>query len=250
MERIVNCPFEKDCPIKFNQLDKDMLINKSPIFNIIIEFLLILKKRKIKLTQKGNLPLKTINNIYAKKYLTDEWIENGITKIRTETDWVVIHNVRIVLTLAGFIRKQYNHLLLTKKCELLLNNDNSSEIFYTFLKAFTLKFNWAYNDFYDDEQLGQIGFLYSLFLINKYGNDKRDLKYFTNQYFATFPMFVENNYDSNISMKESAFHTRFIMRFSIWFGFVEEEIIKSEKLLDDKIMIKKTKLLSQILQVK
>jgi hypothetical protein len=247
MHKIIYYPFDEDCPIKINRLNKEILISEIPILKIVLELLLILKTKKIKLTQKGNLPLKVIKDIYAKNHLPEKWIESGIVKVRTETDWIVIHNIKIVLTLAGFLRKQYGYLLLTKKCESLLMGEEYSEIFYEFLRVFTLQFNWAYNDRYDDEELGQLGFLYSLYLINKYGKEENDVKYYTDLYFLAFPSFVE--YDNeNRSMKESAFHTRFISRFAVWFGFAEEEIIKGKKFLELEIKIKRTKLLEQLLE--
>ncbi len=247
MHKIIYYPFDENCPIKINKLNNEVLTSESPILKIILELLFIIKAKKIKLTQNGNLPLKVIKEIYSQKYLPERWIENGIVKIRTETDWLVIHNIKLVLKLAGLVRMQYHYLLLTKKCESLLTNEKYSELFYEFLKTFTLEFNWAYNDSYNDEILGQLGFLYSLYLLNKYGKDERDLKYYTNLYFSAFPSFVE--YDNNHSMKESAFHTRFIERFSIWIGFAEDEIIEGKKYYECKILIKSKKLLEQFLQV-
>ncbi len=248
MHKIIYYPFDDDCPIRINKLSKEVLLNESPIMKIIVELLLILKSNKIKLTQKGNLPPKIIKDIYAKYYLPDKAIENGIVKIRTEIDWIVIHNAKLVLTMAGLIRKKYNYLYLTKKCESLLKDDSLNNIFYEFLKTFALEFNWAYNDRHDDEKLGQIGFLYSLYLLNKYGKEKRDLNFYTNLYFLAFPSFVEND-DENYSMKEFAYHTRFIDRFALWFGFAEEEITVGKNYLERDIKLKKTKLLEQLLQV-
>ena len=225
-----------------------MLLNESPMMKIIVELLLTLKSNKIKLTQKGNLPPNIIKNIYTKYYLPDKAIENGIVKLRTEIDWIVIHNAKLVLTMAGLIRKKYNYLYLTKKCDSFLDKESYSEIFYEFLKTFVLEFNWAYNDRYDDEKLGQIGFLYSLYLLNKYGKEKKDLSFYTKLYFLAFPSFVEYE-DENHSMKEFAYHTRFIDRFSLWFGFAEEEITVGKNYLERDIKFKRTKLLEQLLQV-
>ncbi len=248
MHKIIYYPFDEDCPIAMNRLNNEILSDGSPIYKIILEFLFALRVKKIKLTQNGNLPLKFIKDIYSKRYLPDSWIDKGFVKIRTETDWIIIHNTKLVLKLAGLVSKRYNYLLLTKKCESLLANKNYSEIFYMFLKTFTLEFNWAHNDGYIDENLGQLGFLYSLYLLNKYGEEERNLKFYTNLYFLAFPAFMEYEDEYN-SMKESAFHTRFINRFSIWFGFAEEEIINGEYYYEREITIKRTKFLEQLLVI-
>lgn len=248
LHKIVYYPFDEDSPIKINKLSKETLLNKCPIMKVITELLLLLKSDKIKLTQKGNLPPTIIKNIYAKRYLPDRWIDNGITKLRTETDWIAIHNTVIVLKMAGLIGKKYNYLFLTKKCESLLNNDDYPEIFYEFLKTFTSKFNWAYNDRYEDENLGRIGFLYSLDLLSKYGKEKKDIEYYTDLYFSTFPAFIEYN-DDKRSILESVYRTRFIERFALWFGFAEEEISEGKTFFEREIKIKSTELLEQLLQV-
>jgi hypothetical protein len=247
MHKIIYSPFDEDCPVKIKKLNKEKLTEWSPVFKIIIELLLTLKTKKIKLTRKGNLPLKIINDIYAKNYLPDELIESGIIKVRSETDWIVLHNSKLVLLLSGLARKQYNFLLLTKKCESLLKEEKYSEIFYEFLQAFTLKFNWAYNDAYDNEELGQLGFLYSLYLLRKYGNEKKDIKYYTDLYFSAFPSFTESENGSR-SMNESAFHTRFITRFALWFGFAEEDMKIGKSFWEFEIKIKRTEFLEQLLE--
>jgi len=248
MHKIIYFPFENDCPIKINRIKENQRLNESPILNVVIELLSKLSETDLKLTPKGNLPRPLMKDIYSKHYLLDRWIENGIIKIHAEYDWLILHNVKIVLTQAGLIKKKNNYLSLTKKCKTLLMDDNYWKIFYQLLKTFTLDFNWSYNDGFDNVEVGQVGFLYSLYIINKYGAEERELKYFTDLYFLTFPIFLENaeGEASNLSL---AFHTRFIERFALWFGFIEGEKVKGSNYFDRKINIKRTKLLEQLFQV-
>jgi hypothetical protein len=251
MHKIIYSPFDDDCPIKINILNSGTLINQSPILKIIIGFISNIGEAGLKLTPKGNLPIKVMKDIYNLNVLPDEYIENDITHIRTETDWPVLHIVRIVLTMAGLIRVQKNKLLLTKKCENLRKGNNYSELFYTFMKTFTLEFSWAYNDRYANQDIGQIAFLYSLYLINKYGDEFRDLDYFTNRYFAAFPSMLSNPETEldKYSMRASSYNIRFIERFALWFGFVEE-VVEGIKYSERRINIRRTKLLQELLQVK
>ncbi|MDP4197641.1 MAG: hypothetical protein Q8940_21525 [Bacteroidota bacterium] len=213
-----------------------------------------LKSGRIKLTQTGNLPPNIIKEIYAKGYFPERWIEDGFVKIRTETDWAIIHNVKLVMVLAGLTKKANNWLSLTKKGETLLKNDNITEIFLEFLKAFTTKFSWAYNDGFQDEKLGQIGFLYSLFLLNKYGDKEKAFKFYADKYFLAFPSFIEFSVEDE-TMLGPAYYTRFFERFALWFGFVEVKI-KEEKTQEDILfpervkMLKSTELLNSMLKVK
>ena len=246
MHLMLYYPFDPRCPIKLNKLKKETLLEASPILKIIRELLLMVKAKKIKLTPKGNLPQKVMTEIYAKRYLPDRWIDSGIVHIRTETDWIVIHNVKLVLILAGLLRKQYNFLMLTKKGAALMDKEDYQRVFYEFLEAYALKFNWSYNDAFYDENVGQLGFLYSLFLINKYGGEKRDLEFYTDLYFKAFPAFVEYGDEYRGDMR-FAYHTRFIERFALRFGLVEEELTPNHTTFIDDSKIKRTNLLEQLL---
>lgn len=245
MDRIIYFPFEDNCPIKMNVLTKEAIVNQCPIFNILYEFLSRIGEG-IKLTEKGNLPVKIIKDIYDLKILPDDSIEHGVGKIRTETDWTVLHNVRIVLTMAGLIRKNKNSLFLTNNCKTFLKDNNYSGLFIEFMKSFTLLFSWAYNDLYENQDIGQLASIFSLYLINKYGEEFRDLDFYTNLYFSAFPTLLDNKETNSIVL----YHLRFVERFALWFGFVEEEIIKGKSYFDRRIRIKRTKLLKELLQVK
>lgn len=249
MHKIIYSPFENDCPIKVNRIKDNQLLHESPILNIAIELLSKLREADLKLTPKGNLPRPFMKDIYNKGFWVDDLIEKGIIKIHAEYDWLILHNIKIVLQQAGLIRKKNNFLSLTKKCETLLKDDNYWEIFYQLLKAFSCNFNWGYNDGFEDKNVGQIGFLYLLHIINKYGAKERDLLYYSDLYFLAFLAFLENN-RSDSSRLSLVFHTRFIERFALWFGFVEGEKVKGNNYFDWKINIKRTKLLEQLFKVK
>jgi hypothetical protein len=249
MHKMIYYPYDADSPVKINKLSNEVLLSESPIMKIVKDLLLIIKSNKVKLTQVGNLPPKFIKEIYAKGYFPEREIDHGIVKLVSEKDWPFIHNVKLVLLLAGLVRKRYNYLHLSKKCESLLNDDNYPEIFFEIFKAYTLQFNWAYNDGYEDEKLGQIGFLYSLHLLNRYGKEAREIKYYADLYFLAFPSFVEfreEDYEDNILV----YYYRFIKRFALRFGFVEEINVRREGLaFKRKIKIKSTRLLDQLLHV-
>jgi len=251
MDYIIFSPFEDDCPIKINILNKEILFNQSPVLKIIIELLSRIGEEGIKLTLKGNLPIKVIKDIYNQNLLPDRAIDLRIIKIHTETDWILLHNVRLVLTMAGLIRKKKNMLLLTKKRKNLQKEENYSKLFYDFMKSFTLQFFWAYNDRFENQDIGQIAFLYSLYLINKYGDEFRDMNFYSNLYLTAFPSMLEyaDTSQESYSLRASSYQTRFIERFAIWFGFVEEEIIEGKHYFDRRIRIKRTKLLQELLQV-
>lgn len=97
----------------------------------------------------------------------------------------------MVLTIAGITKKQHSRLSLTKKGKLLLQKEDYSEIFILFLKTYTLIFFWAYNDRFPNQAIGQLAFLYSLYLLNKYGDVEWDVNFYCALYFKAFPKLLE-----------------------------------------------------------
>ena len=248
MYHILYYPFSERCPIQLNfELSGDSL-TKSPLMMIVLDFLDVLENDGVKLTPKGNLPRKVIEELYNKKYLPDQYIDKGITKLRTEENWIALHSVKLVLTLAGITKKYKGKLQITKKYFSALKEKQHSIIFKALFQTFTTQFNWAYNDRFEHEQTGQLGFLFMLYLINKYGVEYQDLKYYTEKYFKAFPMLVcSGQFFQNMRYNESehCVHTRFFDRFAQWFGFADI-LLGPEKYFDRTIQIRRTDLLTSL----
>jgi len=206
MYQIIHFPFEDSCPIKIN---KEIPIEDSPIFKIALDLLLILKENKIKLTQKGNLPIK------------------------------------IVLQISGLTKKQRGVLSLTKRGHSLLKQEDYTGLFFEFLKAYSQEFNWGYSDYIDSENVGQLAFLYSLFLLNKYGDEYRTVDFYTDLYLRAFPLFLTQFEEKNVRY---AYEGRFVNKFSEWFGFAETKMDNSSNPLVAKILIRKSNLLRALMK--
>jgi hypothetical protein len=247
MHQIIHFPFTLDCPIKtYVDFELKNLLS-SPIFNISKSLAdKIQESGKIKLTAKGNLPGKLIKAIYSEGFFPDRMIEHGIIKLRLERDWLILHTIHIVLKLSGIIRKSQGYLYLTKKGEKYLNEGNESRLFLELIESYSMKFNWGYNDGYDIEDIGQIGFLYLLFLICKFGSKYQKASYYSNLYFKAFPVFIEG-YDNDIRNNPiNALSVRFFERFAYWFGFIEYRNINDKPYIKENAMIKKTELLDSL----
>ena len=223
-----------------------------PILNIAIDLLKIVDRHNgLKLTPKGNLQTKIVQELYNKKYITDEFIENGISKLNSEEKWDVLHTVKLVLKLSKLLRVRKGKLVIPAMTEDKLLKDQRSEIFSSFFQAFTTQFNWAYNDGIANEEVGQIGFLYLLHLVKKYGGDYRDIKYYVTLYFRAFPMLQSTEEDdedaSLFNESEFGLKIRFFGRFAFWFGLIESKNKNQKIYLEKNFKIKKTEILSNLL---
>jgi len=245
MYNMLYYPFSEQCPVQLKENIDIADLKSSPIFNIALDLLVCIHQQNgLKLTPSGNLQRQVMRELYDKKYLPDILFESGIGTIRTEQDWVVLHNVKIVLKLAGIIRQAKGRLLLVKKWENKLVANDHYAIYTHFFKNYTSEFNWAYNDGYENEQTGQQGFAFLLYLIHKYGQDFRDIHFYTEKYFRAFPMlyFKDNPLTASYSYDnaERVVYMRFFERFAERFGFVEIGKDKENPYFQREMKIRRT----------
>jgi hypothetical protein len=212
-----------------------------PIIKQVRFYLNIIKEsREIKLTKAGNLPPVIVKEVYSKKYLPDMMIELGISKLTKETDVKTIELMNILCQLAGLIKKKRNTINLTKQGERVLE---TGDLFSIILTAFVSKFNWLYYDRYEDEKIGQFGTYFSIYLLSKYGNEKRNAEFYANKYFRAF---FKEHIGINTE-KHHIYSLRTFDRFLNYFGFLEEF---NENKLMGTIFVKKTEIFEKYIEVK
>jgi len=248
MEYILNSPFEENSPIELLKLP-DSDYENIPILKQIKYLLRIVEKHgELKLTTKGYLPTKIVADIYKQGFIKDEWIDSGIMKLYKELDSVVIGLTRILAELSGVVKKRRGRLSLTKKGRMQL--DDNYELFKNLFTTFALKFNWAYFDYFESEEIGQLGFGFTLILLKKYGNKKRPDSFYAKKYFEAFPHLLEDvrptEYLSVIEKATTCYSVRTFKRFLDYFGLIKTE----GQGFFSKIYLKKTKFFDKIIKIK
>ncbi len=249
MQYILYDTFGEKSPIQLLKLS-ELNYNNIPILNQIKYLLqLIDKKGELKLTTKGYLPTKVVSEIYNQKFIKDEMIESGISKLYKETDSMSINLTRILSELSGTVKKRNKKLSLTKKGKAELNNNH--KLLKSIFKAFGTKFNWAYYDGYGDNQIGQLGFGFSLILISKYGSEKKPDYFYSNKYLSAFPMLIEqvepSQFETNEKHASECYSLRTFDRFLNYFGLIK---IESENKWDSEKFIMKTELYDKLIKVR
>ncbi|MBD1432313.1 hypothetical protein H8B06_05710 [Sphingobacterium sp. DN00404] len=95
-------PFAQTSPLKIRKHIPVEVLDKLPFFRLCEDLLTIVAREKsLKLTPKGNLPLKFVRELYDHGAIPDEAIELGITKSFRENEIISIYAARQVCTLAG-----------------------------------------------------------------------------------------------------------------------------------------------------
>ncbi len=247
MHQILNFAFGSNCPVQLQKLSASDYL-RIPMFNQI-KYLtsLIAQNGEIKLTNKGFLPTKIVAELYSQGFIKDEQIESGISKLYKETDSMTINLSRILIGLSGLAKKQNGKLSLTKASEKILPDNN--ELFRLIFITFASKFNWAYYDGYGDNNIGQLGYGYSLILLSNYGGTKRPDTFYAEKYFKAFPMLLKSitpTYRTLESYAADCYSVRTFERFLDYFGLIS--IDEVGKALNSQKYITKTDLFDKLIK--
>ena len=210
--------------IQFRKDINDATLDEIPLFRIVEEYLKIMYRDKnIKLTPLGALPKKVMVELYDKRFLLDELIEEGITKLWREEDCIAIRSARLAAEVGGLVKKANGKLSLTKTAVKLLESTNRLQIFKKFFQAYTDKFSWGYNDLYPDQPIGQFAWAFSLLILHKFGGRPHTVEIYASKYLKAFPRMIEY-FDPSYSTAENQFMdcygARTFERFFLWFGFI------------------------------
>mgnify|MGYP006138347429 FL=1 len=221
MHEILYFPFEEKSVVKINNLEAKAY-TISPIFNTVRYLMCLLNNPKgIKLTPKGNLPVKIVKQIYEQSFMPDENVDSGIVKLYQEEKSPIIHLAHILLNNSSFSKHRKGVLTLTKKGEKALLN--SSDLFNSLLKLYTLHINWGYFDRFSSENTGQLGFAFSIILLNNFGHKPQTDLFYCKKYYQAFPLLLEE-FDAEFVRKEHyaffCFRQRTIEGFFELFGLV------------------------------
>ncbi len=250
MHHILNSTFGSDSPIQLQELlDSDY--QKIPILNLV-KYLtgLINKSGEIKLTKMGFLPKKIVLDIYAQGFINEGNIESGFFKLNKEADSISINLTRILIEIARLTKKRNGKLSLTKTGEIIISNNHV--LLKTIIDAYTTKFNWAYFDNFGENRVGQLGFGFSMILLNKYGLEKQLDQFYTDKYFKAFPGLMENITSTGIMPKEKylsqCYSWRTFDRFLNYFGLIKIQM--TNKKWDADKYITKTELFNKLINVR
>ncbi len=247
MQEILYFTFGENSPIKLQKLS-DSDYRKIPILNQVKVFAdLIEKNNGIKLTKNGFLPKKFLVELYQKGVMKDEPIERGTRKLNRERDSMTIHLTHILVELAGLIKKRNGEITLTKKSREILKDNH--KLLKLLLMTFAIKFNWAYLDRYGENEIGQVGYGFTLILLSKYGGEERLDSFYSEKYFKAFPQLLdypEPNYESLESNAKNCYSIRTFDRFLDYFGLVETN--ERKEMFDSIKFVKKTDLFDKLIK--
>ena len=222
MDYILYDTFGEKSPIKLLKM-KESDYNSIPILNIIkYTCTLIENEGEIKLTQTGALSRRIVLDIYAKGFFKEDFIEKGYVKLLKEADSIIIHLCKNLILVSKLVKVRNNKISMTESGRKIIGNNH--ELLKLIFLTFGHRFNMAYYDLYGDNNIGNIGFGYSIFLVSRFGVVKRPGTYYSKKYFRAFPnllsSLVPNYYHSAESQADSCYSLRTFERFFDYFGLI------------------------------
>jgi hypothetical protein len=233
MHRLLYNPLGERSPLAFRQRLDDSTLDHIPFFRLTEEFL---REKCIKLTGLGALPRKVLLELYGHKFVAEEFIEAGIATLRREQDSVTLFSLHFNTQLAHLVRKARGRLTLTKEGTRLLKTENRRQLLSVVFATFTLRFGWSSNDGYTEFPVGQYGWGYSIYLLTKFGDEKRTLQFYADKYLQAFPKIMDHMAPQSYSTPQKDFtvcySVRVFERFLEWCGFVMVEKSKGYVVYD------------------
>jgi hypothetical protein len=246
--------FAFDTPALFKFSEPLSIEPEAPILMLIKMIVAAIDDKGLLATKaKGNLPQKLCREAWHdyRKLFPDE-IYFSFNKVNKEDDFFDLHVARIVLELAGFIRKTKGRFYLTKKYQKIVKKLGFKGLYPIIFKTYCSEFNWGYWDRYSDVPLIQDSFLFTLFMLTRYGDKMTFTSVYEDIFLRAFPMLLEEMEETNYSSPEEdlrrCYSERAHKRFLVFLGLAELETIKGDYFGENKYKIKKTPLLDEVVQ--
>ena len=250
MHQILNFPFASQGLVRFPEV-----LHANPGAPILTLFELLtdaIGEQGLKPTAKGNLPRNFCREA-ALTYLGKEKYQERTRYggINREEDFDDLHVTRLVAELAGLIRKYKGRFILSRDCRRLLAGDGMTTIYPKLFRAYVEQFNWAYRDGYPELRFIQSAFLFTLYLLTRYGDTWRPQAFYENAFLGAFPRLLDEVPPSQVISPDETvrrgYTWRSLMHFAGFLGLATVESV-SDELLCHEYRVKALPLLDQIVQ--
>lgn len=249
MHRFLDFPFDSPDLVRFST----NLIPppEVPVVRLLSLLVGAMGEKGLKATATGNLPQK-----FCREAALAFWGEEKYRKrthlfsIRTEPEFQEMHVLRLVAELAGILQKYKGKFILAARYKKVLAESGAGAVYFELFKAYVQKFNWGYLDGYPDLDFQRQSFLFTLYLLRKYGGKPRLQTFYEDIFIRAFPQLLaevaERPYMSAEETVRRSYSHRSLAHFAVFFGLIEYTPT-SEDHLDRTYEVRKLPLLDQLL---
>ena len=247
MYRFLHFPFDSPELVSFADI-----INPPPDVPILRMLSLLVDgigEKGLKTTATGNLP-RNFCRESARAFWGEVKYENRtkIFSIRTELEFDELHCLRIVAELAGIVRKYKGKFIVTQKYRKKIVDHGIAALYPELFQVYVSQFNWTYRDGFEEIYFIQQSFLFTLYILQKYGAKTRLHTFYGDFFIKAFPQLHEEvagtDYISAEENVQNCYTHRALHHFASFFGLIECNRA-SENYLDRQYNIRKLPLLDQ-----
>ncbi|MFU8838219.1 MAG: YecA family protein [Thiohalomonadaceae bacterium] len=249
MQQMLDRPFDSPELVRFSvNLDIKPDAPVARLFSLLADGI---GEQGVKPTAKGNLPRALCREVVL-AYLGEEGYAKATrySGINKEEDFFELHQLRLVAEMAGLLRKYRGKFVLSRECKALLAGPGMAAIYPRLLHTFVTEYNWAYGDGHEELPFIQRSFLFTLYLLWRYGDEPRPVHFYEEAYIDAFPALLTEIKPSAYFEPEDilarCYSLRTISRFAEWFGLVEVEKAADPRVHFSDLSLRKTGLFEQV----
>ncbi|MBN1625674.1 MAG: SEC-C domain-containing protein [Deltaproteobacteria bacterium] len=228
MHRILYSPFTSPQIVSFpDRLDTTPSAPILSLFSMLVD---AIGDKGMKPTAKGNLPRNFCREAAMSYWGEETYLENTLfCGINREEDFFEMHITRIIAGIAGLVRKYKGRFMLSRNCRSLMSKMGLAGIYPRLFRAYVEKFNWGYCDRYPDIFFIRHSFLFTLYLLKRYGGTWHPQTFYEDCFLRAFPMLLDHVEPTPFYTPEqeirSCYTLRAMKRFARFLGLAEVEAL-------------------------
>lgn len=247
MHSLLSLPFDSPGLVSFpSPLGTEPEAPVVTLFGFLVE---AIGEKGLKATTTGNLPRN-----FCREAALRFWGEEGYREkiryrgINKEIDFFDMHVTRRIAKLAGLLHKYQGRFILTKEGRKLLAGQGMAWVYPRLLHSYVTKHNWAYPGSYQALPFVQRSFLFTLYLLTKYGDDWLPHVFYEDCFLRAFPKVLTQveprPYSNPEEVVRSLYTWRTLSGFASFFGLADVELV-GEGRYDHRYRVKSRPLLSK-----
>lgn len=232
MHRLLHFPFETPQLVTFpSRID---IAPEAPLMTLFRLLADAIGEEGLKATATGNLPRNFCRDA-ALAFLGEEGYRKRTRYggINAEPDFSELHVTRLVADLAGLTRKYKGKFILSGECRKILKKEGWPGIYPRLLRAFAREYNWGYKDRYQEFSIIQHSFLFTLYLLQRFGAEWRTSTFYADIFLRAFPAVLGEArpypFESAEEQITRCYTIRALDRFAEFLGLVEIERDPTDK---------------------
>jgi len=251
MHRFLHFPFASPHLVTFSaRLESEPQAPILSLFKLLAEGI---GDGGLKATTTGNLPRHFCREA-ARTFSGDEEYKDRCRfgELRSEPEFRELHTTRLVAELAGLIRKYKGKFILSRECRKMMTDQGQLAIYLRLFQVFVREYNWAYGDYMEEVPFIQQSFLFSLYLLFRYGDAWRSSTFYEDSFLRAFPDLLAQvqpagSHFSPEQVVRFIYSHRCLERFASFFGLAEIESGRAGH-YSEGFRVKKLPLLDQVVQ--